>query len=389
MKILITGGTGTISSGIAQEALNSGYEVYVMNRGNNKSRVLSGVNTIICNVWDRQDVASKLENLTFDVIVECLVYDVKHLKISLENFQHKCSQYIFISTADVYKRDNTTINITEDYPCTNNGWDYPKNKTECEQYLSEYAISHNLIYTIVRPPVVYSNYRIPYPIVSKKNQWMLFERIKKQKPIIAGEDDETIFTLVHISDFSRYVISLFKNNDAFQEAFHIGNEHCYYHWDEVIKYACNILSKPVKIIHVPMSVYKELWKDIYPELNYNKYLSLMLNDKKIRKLCNDYKPETQLESALEKSIEYLSNNSDMEFDTEWDCMCDYIIYYSVKHNLLNSDELHLAKDYLSSMDNHEIKNIVWTAKKYQIKNKLNRNRYINKLVRGMKKMLKG
>lgn len=39
MDCLIIGGTGTISEGIAAEALRKGYGVTVLNRGNNNARV--------------------------------------------------------------------------------------------------------------------------------------------------------------------------------------------------------------------------------------------------------------------------------------------------------------------------------------------------------------
>ena len=104
MNVLITGGTGTISSGLVKESVNRGNMTYAITRGTQNVRNISGAIYITADIWNHDDIASKLGDLQFDVIVECLVYDVEQLKISLSNFADRCQQYIFISTAGVYQR---------------------------------------------------------------------------------------------------------------------------------------------------------------------------------------------------------------------------------------------------------------------------------------------
>lgn len=92
---------------------------------------------------DEKDVYSVLENIKFDVVVECLAYDIKQLEISLRNFSSRCSQYVFVSTAGVYNRignqrikESDLKNFTE--------WSYTKNKIECEKFLKEYSMKTGL-----------------------------------------------------------------------------------------------------------------------------------------------------------------------------------------------------------------------------------------------------
>lgn len=44
MRVLITGGTGTISSGLVNESVNRGYDTYAITRGSNNLRNIDGAN---------------------------------------------------------------------------------------------------------------------------------------------------------------------------------------------------------------------------------------------------------------------------------------------------------------------------------------------------------
>jgi len=47
MKVLVTGGTGTISSGIVKKCQEDGIEVYAITRGNNNARNIKGVFNVV------------------------------------------------------------------------------------------------------------------------------------------------------------------------------------------------------------------------------------------------------------------------------------------------------------------------------------------------------
>ena len=95
MKVLITGGTGTISSGLVKECVSKKYETYAITRGLNNSRNIAGATYLKCDVWNVDEMSKVLEDNQFDVVVECLAYNVKQLQISLTNFASKTKQYIF------------------------------------------------------------------------------------------------------------------------------------------------------------------------------------------------------------------------------------------------------------------------------------------------------
>lgn len=389
LKILVTGGTGTISSGIVAAAIRRGDEVYTLNRGRHNERALPGVKNIVCNIWDVGETKRKLQGLYFDVVVECLVYDVRHLEMSLDYFSGNCKQYVFISTADVYDRTDNTCGITEINSKNNVGWKYPVNKIACENYLKQFGKEHNLIYTIIRPPVVYGNYRVPFPVINKANPYSLLERIKKGKPMISLEDNNTIFTIIHISDFSRIAVGLFGNEKAYNEDFHIGNSSCYHSWDEIIATASEILNKDVPIIHVPFEVFRKKWRDIYPEIRYNKSISLKLNDEKVKGVSDNYGIQTDLEKGIRNIVDYSATQSSsmaLKTDNEWDGMCDTVLYYCYQKKLLCENEMNELDAYFSQMGKEGIVSIKTEARKYRWNNFCQQNRYANKLIREMKRI---
>ena len=77
MKALFIGGTGTISMGIIKAlAKDPIWEVYLLNRGNRKDEVPEGINQIIVDINDENEVAKKLESMEFDVVSDFIAFEV-------------------------------------------------------------------------------------------------------------------------------------------------------------------------------------------------------------------------------------------------------------------------------------------------------------------------
>ena len=347
MKVLITGGTGTISSGLVKESVNRGYETYAITRGTNNKRNILGANYLHADIWDTENVSSVLGNLKFDVVVECLAYGVEQLKISLNNFSKRCSQYVFISTAGIYNRLGEN-RIKESDPKEFIDWSYTRNKIECEKYLVSFSDRTGLKYTIVRPTVTYGDYRIPFPIATRTPGWTFFDRMKSGQIMLAS--DNVKFSIIHIDDFSNMVVSLFGNEKAMNEDFHIASNDNDIYWDDVIRTAGEILNVEPKIVHVSPDVIKKVWPHIYDELAYNKNLSLVLDDSKIKR-TSAHIQTIKLKEGLERTknmmyTEYLSN--DCMIDKKWNDFCNAVIFYSYKNHYLNEIETQMVKKYIDN-----------------------------------------
>ena len=345
MKVLVTGGTGTISSGIVKECVIQGYETYAITRGNNPKRNIEHAEYLKADLWDCESIKSVLGIKKFDVIVETQVYTLSQLKISLSNYSEICQQYIFMSTAAIYAKKGEH-RIKESDEKNNLKWDYTINKIECEEYLKKYAEDHGLVYTIIRPTVTDGDYRIPFPIATRTPGWTLFQRMLDGKPILASENVK--FSIIHIEDFSKSVVELFGNKQAQNEDFHITCNSNDIYWDDVIDISNEILKTDAKTIHVPEKIFNIVWPGMYPEIAYHKNISQVFDDSKILSVTK-HRAKIDLKEGMVKTISAMKveyENSDHYLDENWSRMCDAVIYCACQSKVLSMEEQRIAEEYL-------------------------------------------
>lgn len=382
MKVLITGGTGTISSGLVQESVNRNYETYAITRGTNNKRNIQGAKYLHADVWNTEHVREAINNLEFDVVVECLALNVEQMKISLENFADKCDQYIFISSVAVYNRVGNN-RIKESDKKEFYEWAYAKNKMECEKFLIAYARKTGLKYTIIRPTVTYGDYRIPFPIATRTPGWTFFDRIQKGKLILASNN--VLFSVIHIYDFSRMVVSLFENDHAVNEDFHIsanGNE---IYWDDVINKSAELLHIIPKVVHVHPDVIRKVWPAIYDEITLNKGTTLILDDQKIKN-ATSIVAHVDIEKGLKKTIAAMEKeykDGPHILDNKWNDYCNATIYYAYRKNKLSKEDKEIVSNYINQNGEYEFKE---SLKKVLFYNFISQ-KYLSKIHRMVKRIL--
>lgn len=337
MKVLITGGTGTISSGLVKESVKRGYNTFAITRGNNNSRNIEGANYIHGDIWNSNEIGFLLNEMKFDVVVECLAYNVEQLKISLENFSSKCQQYVFISTAAIYNRQGEKRIVEADEKSFTE-WNYTREKIECEKYLKDYSEKNGLKYTIVRPTVTYGDFRIPFPIATRSPGWTFFQRMLDGKPMLAS--DNVKFSVIHIDDFSKAVVGLFGNEKAYNEDFHITDKKNDIYWDDVIKLAGKVLGVNPKIIHVNQDVIKKAYPSIYDEIAYHKNTTQLFDDTKL-KAAVEFEASISIEDGIQRIIAAMKNEFEsrgLSLDEKWNDLCNATILEAFREKKLNQDE---------------------------------------------------
>ena len=156
MKALFIGGTGTISMGIVRKlATDPLWEVYLLNRGNRKDEVPSGVKQIIADINDEDDVAKKLASMEFDTVSDFIAFDVEAVERDHRLFKGKTKQYIFISSASAYNKPSANYVIKEGTTLANPYWEYSRKKIACEGFLLDKYRNEGFPVTIVRPSHTY------------------------------------------------------------------------------------------------------------------------------------------------------------------------------------------------------------------------------------------
>ena len=133
MRVLLLGGTGTLSTAICRLAVNKGIEVSVLNRGNNNSKLPKGVTIYKGNFHSKQDLLQCLEHGKYDVVIDFLSRIPSDIEHVYSIFSNNCQQFIFISSACVYRRAKEDFPIKETSPKPNKDWSYNIEKYNCEK----------------------------------------------------------------------------------------------------------------------------------------------------------------------------------------------------------------------------------------------------------------
>lgn len=351
MKVLITGGTGTISSGLVEASVKLGHETFAITRGHNPQRNVEDVTYLCADVRNAKEMDCALGGSTFDVIVECLVFDCEQLKVSLNNFADRCTQYVFISTSGVYERNTDGIRITEDTDKNQVQWSYTKGKIDCEQYLERFFVNRKNHYTIIRPVVTYGDYRIPFPIATRTPTWSLFERITQDAPVLAC--DNVKHSVIHIEDFSTAVVGLFGNPAAYDEDFHISSNGSEIFWDDVIRISGEILGKEPQIIHVPLEMIKVTFPSIYEELKWNKTTELLVDDAKLKNALPSFQSKVNIEDGVMRTIKGAwkeFSEGTCQIDQGWWEACDVTLFAALHSNTISEMEKKIIKTYFKSFE---------------------------------------
>ena len=109
MKILIIGGTGTISSAITRQLAESGHDLWLLNRGTRKDEVPANVKQITADI-------NQIDDLPFeqwDAVCDFIAFEPSQVERDIRLFRNRTRQYLFISSASAYAKPARSPFITE------------------------------------------------------------------------------------------------------------------------------------------------------------------------------------------------------------------------------------------------------------------------------------
>ena len=155
MRILLIGGTGTISSPITRQLAAGTDELWLLNRGNHKSETPNNVKQVIADISNESDVLSQLGDMQFDAVCEFIGFLPSQVERDIRLFKGRTRQYVYISSASAYNKPAASHIITEGTTLANPYWEYSRNKIACEELLLREYRENGFPITIVRPSHAY------------------------------------------------------------------------------------------------------------------------------------------------------------------------------------------------------------------------------------------
>jgi len=280
MKVLFIGGTGIISSACTELAIQRGYDLYLLNRGETTKRgpLPNGVKVLKGDIRDKTSTLAALGNHDFDAVVEWIAFTTDHIEMDLDLFRGRTKQYVFISSASAYQTPPSSLPVTESTVLDNPFWEYSRNKIACEERLILAYREEKFPITIVRPSHTYDKTLLPFD-----GGYTVVDRMRKGIPVIVLGDGTSLWTLTHHKDFAKAFIGLVGNPHAIGEDFHITNDE-WLSWNQIYQLVADAAGVPhPKIIHIPSDLIAAYNSEIGDGLLGDKSHSMIFDNSKIKR----------------------------------------------------------------------------------------------------------
>lgn len=327
MKILLIGGSGTISSAVTQKLISENHQVFVLNRGNNNDRLPSSVHVLVADMANENDVAEIIKDHFFDAVCEFIAFHPSQIERDIRLFSEKTNQYVFISSASAYHKPSVNPYITEGTTLANPYWQYSRDKIACEEVLWNAYRKNNFPMTIVRPSHTYDERHIPLGVHGKKGFWQVIQRMLENKPVIVQGDGTSLWTLTHNTDFAEGFVGLLGNPKALGEAFHITSDESLT-WNQIYQEIAKALHVPLKLYHVTSDFLSAVAKqyDFEGSLIGDKSTTVIFDNSKLKSVVPTFSAKVPFRKGVRLTLEYLEKHPECKvLDAEFDLFCDQVI----------------------------------------------------------------
>lgn len=326
MKVLLIGGTGTISMAITRKLAEEGHEVYLLNRGNRLVDIPSNVKLIKADISDEKDVLEKLGNLTFDAVGEFIGFVPQQVQRDVRLFRNRTKQYLYISSASAYHKPVADYRITEGTALANPYWEYSRNKIACEEYLMKEYCDNGFPVTIIRPSHTYGERSIPLGIHGEKGSYQVIKRMLEGKKIIIHGDGTSLWTMTFNEDFAKAYCGLIGNPHAIGEAFQITSDETLT-WNQIYQCIADALNVELKAVHVSSELLAQIGNyDFEGSLIGDKANSVVFDNSKVKAAVPSFKATIPFACGVRKTIDYVLTHPECQKeDPEFDAWCDKVI----------------------------------------------------------------
>ena len=301
MKILLIGGTGTISSAITRQLAESGHELWLLNRGNRKDEVPAGVRQVVCDINDEAGAATPLQQLfeqveMFDAVCEFIGFLPEQVARDIRLFKGRTRQYVYISSASAYNKPAASHVITEGTALANPYWEYSRNKIASEDLLMKAWREDGFPVTIVRPSHTYCERSVPVSVHGPKGSWQVLKRMMEGKPVIVHGDGSSLWTLT---------------------------------WNQVYECVGRALHTTPKLYHVSsdfLAAVAPKEYDLTGNLLGDKAVTVAFDCSKLKRAVPGFCATTRFDEGVRRCVDYILSHPELQVeDPEFDAWCDILI----------------------------------------------------------------
>ena len=326
MKVLMIGGTGTISMAITRLLCQSGWEVYLLNRGSRRAEAPAGIHWIQADMNEEAAVQQAIQGLQFDCVCQFIGFEPWQVERDIRLFSGKTKQYLYTSSASAYHKPGADYRITEGTTLANPYWQYSRNKIACEEVLMKAYREQQFPMTIIRPSHTYDNRSVPLGVHGDKGSFQVLKRMLEGKPVIIHGDGTSLWTMTHNTDFAKGYVGLMGNPHAIGEAFQITNDETLT-WNQIYSTIARCLGVELKPYYVSSYFLAATGKyDMLGSLIGDKANSVVFDNRKLKAAVPDFRPTVRFEQGVAEAIANVMAHPELQQeDPAFDAWCDQVI----------------------------------------------------------------
>ncbi|MEO8076605.1 MAG: NAD-dependent epimerase/dehydratase family protein [Acidobacteriota bacterium] len=304
LKLLFIGGTGNLSMPCVQLAAAEGHAVTVLTRGTRDADLPESVIRVTGDGADRSTLAGVAAQ-HFDAIVNFVAFDAADVRRDIEVFGGRTGQYVFVSSAAVYRRPPPSYVVTEDSPLGNPHWEYARKKIDAEDRLRVAHRDTAFPMTIVRPSYTYGRSWVP---TTSGSDYTVVYRLRRSLELVVPGDGSSLVVLTHATDFARGLVGLLGERSAIGEAFHITSDEVQC-WDQVHEAIARIVDAVPRLVHIPSDFIARIDARRGASLLGDKAWSVVFDNSKLRSVVPGFRARVRFEDGVRASIAWLDADS--------------------------------------------------------------------------------
>lgn len=328
MRILMIGGTGTISSAVTRLICERGHELWLLNRGNRRNEVPAQAIQIVADMDDETEVRRLLGDTQFDAVCEFIGFTPEQVERDIRLFGHRTRQYVYISSASAYNKPAASHIVSEGTTLANPYWQYSRDKIACEELLMRAYRETAFPVTIVRPSHTYCERAVPLSVHGPKGSWAVLKRMMEGKPVIIHGDGSSLWTMTWNEDFAKGLVGLLGNPMATGEVFQIMSDE-QLSWSQIYETVGRALHVEIHPYYVASefltAVAPKAW-DYEGNLLGDKAVTVCFDCAKLKRAVPGFAATTRFDEGVRRCVEYILAHPELQVeDPEFDAWCDRVI----------------------------------------------------------------
>jgi nucleoside-diphosphate-sugar epimerase len=306
MNVLLIGGTGVIGNSLTERLVGKNINVYVTTR-NRSLQSFDNVTFLHGDSLNTNFIKEVTSALSFDVIIDFMVYRTQLFKSLIDIYLGSCKHYIFLSSYRVYsdshgeKLTEKSLRILDDNRVGNRyrmSEEYAIKKAKQEDILFAHAKNN---WTVLRPSIIFGINRFQL-FCFEANLFM--PRIERNKPVVIPENIRSIKTTHTFSDVAaEYIELLLCKSAAFGEVFNLCGDR-YMVWGDILDFYRENFN--ARFNEIDYQTFKTLYVNEY-QVRYDRMVNRELSNMKLKSLIGYQVLESNFSDLLMTSIKRSKN----------------------------------------------------------------------------------